>query len=155
MKIYSWGDFLVCVVAGGVMLFFSLRTLFTGMPFAPFALIFWVCVVGYGGYISLSKEGFEKEQRRIARTRQAEQRLFGRFAPYFSRIPLFLFLLLAMFARLLAQISLWLPLGLLVLFCIFHLCYSIVIRKEIDAQQQREQQDGGALPPDPGQPPLP
>lgn len=138
MKVRSWKTLLVTVIFGGGLLFWEIKQVQQGSASAVFfcGLLVWVIIRGL--YASLTKEGYEEDQQRAAKSKRIYREKFGRLAPIMPYLHL-CFLLLAWVLTMLFPVTDVLRVaigGLLVAALIYVIWLSWWFRREMDKEEQ-------------------
>lgn len=77
MKVYDWKTLLVTVIVGGGMLIYTLFNINDIFDIAWIA--FWCYMIFQGIKISLTKDGFETEQKRIKDSKELRQKIVDKY----------------------------------------------------------------------------
>jgi small-conductance mechanosensitive channel len=145
MKVQSWPALLATVFVGGPILIFRIKDAIFGDIIDYVWCVFILYIVIKGFYVSLSKEGYEEDQRRTARGKRVYRKLFGRFAPVMPYGAIVL-ILSAWALLMLFPSRKWLCVLFIVLAIAYSIWLSIVFRKHMEIEKEREgEADAGKI----------
>ena len=89
MKVYSWKNLLVTVLAGGVIVYFLWRLIAQGRWSSLVWIAWFVYLFVQGLWASLTEEGYEKDQENARRGEVLCRKLFGRRARFMRYLHLY------------------------------------------------------------------
>ena len=89
MKVYSWKNLLVTVLAGGVIVYFLWRLIAQGRWSSLVWIAWFVYLFVQGLWASLTEEGYEKDQENARRGEVLCRKLFGRWAGFMRYLHLY------------------------------------------------------------------
>ena len=148
MKVYNWKTLLITTFGAGCIIIWTALKLFRGVGGALDVLwLLWgLWMVWSGLRASLTKKGFEEDQKQGARGKRVYRKLFGRLAPvmpYSTAIVFFLTLgFAALMIRLLLQDNILLPLWIFVLIMLIPIGYAVwfswIVCKHMDLEEEQE-----------------
>ena len=140
MKIQSRFTLFVTVfIGGGCLIYTIMRSQRELIDYVWCAILLYIIVKGL--YVSLSKEGYEEDQRRAARGKRVYRKLFGRYAPIMPYVPILLIALSGICAYLLPG-QLWLIALLLVSALVLAAWLTYVYKKNMEIEKRLEETEG-------------
>ena len=81
MKVYSWETLIVTILVGGAVIIYQVKNIMAGDSLSYFYLIFWICIIIRGLWVSFTSEGYEEDCFRELLYIKATRKLFGSWAP--------------------------------------------------------------------------